>query len=49
MPITGVLLLLFIILKCTGHIDWPWPVVLIPMYVHIVLLVLEAAPYLFGG
>lgn len=49
MPITGALLILFIILKCAEIINWPWPVVLIPMYVHIALLVLEAAPYLFGG
>ncbi|MGN6435963.1 MAG: hypothetical protein ACTHMM_05490 [Agriterribacter sp.] len=33
------LLLLFIALKLTGDIDWPWAWVLIPLWAKIILLV----------
>ena len=31
----GLLQILFIGLKLTGHIDWSWPVVLLPMIISI--------------
>lgn len=36
------LCLLFIGLKLTGHIDWPWLVVIWPMYVNTVVFLVAA-------
>ena len=38
--ILGVILIVFIILKATNNVDWPWVVVLIPLWISLGLLVL---------
>lgn len=43
--IGGVLQIVFIVLKCCGLIDWPWVVVLIPLWIDLSL----AAVWLFVG
>ena len=30
-----VLLIVFIVLKLTGNISWPWPIVLIPLWIEL--------------
>ena len=30
-----VLLIVFIVLKLTGNISWPWPIVLIPLWIQL--------------
>lgn len=37
-PILGILGLIFITLKLTGHITWPWLWVLAPFWIPIVLV-----------
>ena len=37
--ILDVLLILFIVLKLTGQINWSWPVVLIPLWIIIFLTI----------
>ncbi len=37
---TGVLLIVFVVLKLTGNIDWPWLWVLAPFWVPFVLVAL---------
>lgn len=41
---TGMLTILFIGLKLTGYIDWPWWWVLSPIWISLIL-----AALLFGG
>lgn len=33
-----VLLIVFIVLKLTGNISWPWPIVLIPLWIQLAAL-----------
>lgn len=40
MGILGVLQIVFFVLKLTGLITWSWPVVLIPLWISLVMLVI---------
>lgn len=40
MGILGVLQIVFLVLKLTGLITWSWPVVLIPLWISLVMLVI---------
>ena len=44
--IWGLLLVLFIGLKLTGHIDWSWWWVLSPLWISIILALIAVALYL---
>ena len=40
MGILGVLQIVFLVLKLTGLITWSWPVVLIPLWISLVMIVI---------
>lgn len=37
---TGLLALVFIVLKLTGHINWPWVFVLMPIWIPIIIIII---------
>lgn len=41
--ITGVLLIVFIVLKLVGVINWSWWIVLIPLWINLALLIIVLA------
>ena len=49
MGFISALTLIFIVLKLTGHISWPWVWVLSPVWVSISLIAIAFAVILVGG
>lgn len=43
--ILTVLLIVFIVLKLTGNVSWPWAIVLIPLWIQLFILVIFFIAY----
>lgn len=49
MGFISTLTLIFIVLKLTGHISWPWLWVLSPIWISFTLMAMAFAAILVGG